>query len=465
MLGWNKSGVMVEIIRIRPSGKHSKNIPYIPFEIKLEKSRDEYLHREVVELLREESERILKNHRDIAFDSIAFYFYGGSVTIEILAKLIIVNSSRLPRIFWEGKHDSHVPPSGSDMESVGLANETFDCLADPQRMHNKQISMKQAEQCARDLVDIYHARYHICSCDDFEHCNALLPRKNSDGRTRTDLEISVLNECDKKIARELENIAKRSDACVARLREMFENHRRVRMSYKLSSDSCEQWYRHVGIHIERVLTHRRSCGSIDAQKESELQQLYPKGWFEYHVFPHLEEIHPENRGSAPEDVINTSGRNDTNFITELEDRNVYNSHMVSKAIQCLHKRNEMHKQEILKKDLERYKGEGEIKMSQKKMQREIEELRGTLAQQNQTGDLDGLQSSQEKTIEENVIKQMPLPVQDLVELSHLSERIEKENKNDAPKKDRSKAMKTQPKRVYGGSENIYQKEYRYTKKR
>jgi hypothetical protein len=463
---------MVEIIRIRP-GESLADEPYYPFEIKLEKPRDQYLHAEILALLREESERILKIDRRQVFDSVAFSLDGAPVPIETLAGYIIINNFRLQYISWEGKHDSHVPNNGRTVESTGSANQTLECLTDVHKMQNRHITIKQAEICARDLVDIYHARYCTSKCDDFEHCNALLPRKNSEGRKRTDLEISVLAECDKKIERDIENIAKRSDACVGKLLEVVENHRRLRMSYKLSSDSCEKWYRRVGIYIERVLRSSRAYGSIDAQKESELLQLYPKGWFECHVFRHLEEIHTENRGSAPEDVINTSGRNDTNMITELEARNLYNSHRVSKAIQCLHDRNKKHEQEIRSKDLQRFKEGAETQRQNKKLQRlneelqmENEKLRNGMSEQYQTDDLNGPQSSRGKNIQEMVRQQIPQPIQNVEQSKYHPERKEKENKYDAPKKGPSKVTKTRPKRVHGGgNENIYLKEYRYTKRR
>ncbi len=247
---------------------------------------------------------------------------------------------------------------------------------------------------------------------------------------------------------------------------MVENHRRSRMSHKLSSDSCELWYRRVGIYIERVLISRRAYSSIDAQKESELLQLYPKGCFEYHVFRHLEKIHTDNRASSPEDIINTSGRNDTNIITELEARNLHNSHQVSKAIQCLHNRNKKHDQEMQDKDLQRFKEGAKMQMKIKKLQMENEKLRSCLSEQYQTDDLNGPQSSQRKNIQEMVRQQISLPVQDNELSKHHLEGIEKENKNDAPKKGPSKVTKTRPKRVHGGgNENIYKKEYRHTRRR
>ena len=94
------------------------------------------------------------------------------------------------------------------------------------------------------------------------------------------------------------------------------------------------------------------------------------------------------------------------------------------------------------------------------LQRKNEELQRSAQQENQTGNLDGPQSSQKKTIEENV-----LPIKNVLQLKQHSGIIEKGNIKDAPKKGRSKATKTQPKRGHGGNENIYQKEYRYTKKR
>ena len=464
-MSWNKFDTMVEIIRIRPGGPLADG-PYIPFEIKLEHPRDQYLHYKLVALLREESERLLKSYTEIAFDSVAFYFHAAHVPIETLADLIINNDFRLPGIHWEGKHDSHVPTNGTYVESTGSAIQAVDCVVDVQTTYMKQITIDQAEQCARDLVDIYHARYCRSKCDDFEHCDALLPRKNSAGRIRTVLEISVLAECDKKIAREIQNIAKRSDARVAKLRDVVEQHRRMRMSHNLSSLSCRQWYHRVGKHIESVLIRRRTCDSVDAPNESELLQLYPKGWFKDHVFSHLEGIHAENTGSSPDDVNTISGRNDRNIATEPGD--LCNSNLASKAIQCPCNLTEMHALEIQNKDLVRFKEEETLQREHEELQREHEELRRTneelrrklAQQQNQTGDLDGPQSSQKKAIKENV-----LPIQNLVQLNQHSGIIEKGNIKDAPRKGRSKATKTQPKRVHGGNENIYRKEYRYTKKR
>ena len=112
---------MVEIIRIRP-GKSLADEPYCPFEIKLEKPRDQYLHAEILALLREESERILKIDRRQVFDSVAFSFGGAPVPIETLAGYIIKSNFRLQYISWEGKHDSHVPNNGRTVESTGSSN-------------------------------------------------------------------------------------------------------------------------------------------------------------------------------------------------------------------------------------------------------------------------------------------------------------------------------------------------------
>lgn len=114
---------MVEIIRIRP-GESLADEPYCPFEIKLEKPRDQYLHAEILALLREESERILKIDRRQVFDSVAFSLDGAPVPIETLAGYIIygINNFRLQYISWEGKHDSHVPNNGRTVESTGSSN-------------------------------------------------------------------------------------------------------------------------------------------------------------------------------------------------------------------------------------------------------------------------------------------------------------------------------------------------------
>lgn len=433
---------MVEIVRIQKKKDLSHVGP--PFEIKLEKSRELLLHREILALIQEESERILKTDHGRQFDSVAFSLADIPVPIDLLATWILKNQREVSHIYWSGKCDSCAPPTASHVDSVESASRT-ECHRDPhpdaQVVPLKRITISQAEKCAEQLVDIYHARYCLNRQDDFEHANAILLKKNSQGRSRTDLEMMILFECDKKIKRELQNVARRSDACEAKLIEVAEKHRQNMLSYVLSPDPYEEWYHDVGSYIKNVaatrIRHRTSRQLSNEEKEAEVLPLYPKGWFDCHVFPHLEEIHAENDGSAPEDINNMCGRNDRNIQTELQHRNLYSSHEVARAYQSNSRLRQEHKAQIHDMELKYYRQQALNKL-------ETNKLRKTIDQKNETCSLNDSLSGHNKTIQEIERQQTVLNTQAPAETKSNLVVREKENFNHAQRKGQVKRTKRQP---------------------
>lgn len=472
----NSIETMAEIVRI---ANDRDSLPYasLPFEIILEKPRELLLHREVMALIQEESERILKTtDYGKQFDSVAFSLYGISVQIDLLALWILENQSEVYDIRWSGKH--HLPvvaPTDCHIDSVGSAIRTEggeDLHRDEaQEVPLKQISrIQEVEECAKQLVDIYHARFCLVNQDDFEHANAILLKKASQGRTRTELEIMVFNECNEKIMREVRNLTKRSNACEAHLVKVTKHHRHNLLSYVLSPNSYKKWYEDVGAYIEKVavtkIRHRTARHLSKEEKQAELRPLYPKGWFDPHVFHHLESIHPENVGSAPEDIKNMCGRNDRNIHTEMQERNLYNSHMVAKAHQRIENLEEQHKNDIHDLTL---KINRECARHIMKFKKENNTLGKTLeeSQQFHSCSLNNSQSGPTRTIQEIERPQRVLITQDPAKTMNLTTMREKENVKDAQKKGQVTATKRQQDTRHNPKEyeNPYKRCYTNTRRR
>ena len=115
----NSIETMIEIVRLQYD---MDSLPYtsLPFEIVLEKPRELLLHREVMALIQEESERLLKTtDHGKQFDSVEFSLNGIPVQIDLLAKWILENQS-ICDIRWSGKlHSPVFVPTACQGESVG----------------------------------------------------------------------------------------------------------------------------------------------------------------------------------------------------------------------------------------------------------------------------------------------------------------------------------------------------------
>jgi len=467
---------MVEIVRIENKQELNGDARVgPPFEIMLEKPKELHLHREILALLQEERERMLKTDYGKQFDSVTFSFKGKSdIPIEILASWILRNHKVILHVYWTGKSGPYAAPKGIQVDSVQSDvrddfhkdDEDKDLHPDTSTVSLKLITIEQAEKCAKQLVDIYHARFCLHNKNDFEHANAILLKKASQGRKRTDLEILVLKECEDKIKREIRNLAKRSDASETKLTEVAGNHRRNMLSYVVSSEPYEKWYKDVGFYIENVATtkirHLTAYDLSNEQKEGELLPLYPKGWFDRHVFRHLENIHSENVGSAPEDIKNICGRNDRDIHTELQEKNRYNSHTVAKAQETNNNLREKQKQTIHELTLKFYKKEAleitNLKEENKRLKNFIEGI-----QQNHPCSLNESQSGY-GTIQEIERPHTVRTTQDPDKKIH-NVAQEKEKINYAQKKVHIKATKRQQHQNPKEHENPYKRCYINTRRR
>ena len=460
---------MFEIIRIPPLD--SARLGNLFFEIKFETPREStretsLLQRDVMELLREESERVLNSERvlksdhGVDFDSVAFFMGLYRITNEKLAMMIIESDARVANIKWTAQKGTLVVPRDDISGKYGTESTVCDCKLQP------SMTIVQAESCAKTIVDIYHARYCEGKKDDFEHSNALLPRKNVDGRERTDLELQVLSECNKKIDREIENLEKRSGACKEHLLNVVEKYRLSKISQRLPLESCIDWYVSVGLCIKNVASttigHRHLPYLTEEQKASQLHYMYPKGWFDVHIFPHVEVVHEDNEGSAPEEIRHMTGANDRNRQEQPQIRNKYNSNQVAKARQSLTEYRDKTERSRLEEKVISLRREG-VQI------RRINELQKQLDERSSTN---GSTSVEMNTTPEKVTLQGALPVQNPVHSDGQIEILKEGNILDAPKKGlsqgkgRPKVTKTRPKRVHrGDNENIYQREYRNTKRR
>lgn len=513
---------MVEIVRIQNEQELSGDAHVCPtFEIILNKPREMHAVREILALIEEESERILKTDYGKQFDSVAFSFTELDLASDLLASWIQRNHAVLPGVRWMGKCAPCAAPADSQVDSVEAAVRT-DCHHEPRADENtvslKRIPLDQAEKCAKQLVDIYHARCCLANQDDFEHADALLLKKDSEGRRRTELEKMVLNECEIKIKREVQNLAKRSGACETTLTEVTEKHRRNMVSYVVSPEPYEKWYRDVGSYIEKVaatkIRHLKAHHLNKEEKEAELFPLYPKGWFDRHVFHHLENIDTENVDSSAEDIANVCGRNDRNIDEEIRQRNLHNSHIVAKALTWIEnsdKRNQdkiheiilRHAQEesqyvmalkkeynklkkfiedmqqnhsnslkeqihnveleyLRKENREFYKHKKEIQELEKKI-KELEKIIEEM-QQNHSGSLNHPQSGHTRTTQEIERPHTVLTTQDPAKTMDFADR-EKENVNNAQKKGQVTATKRQQDTRHNPKENPYKRCYTNTRKR
>ena len=76
---------MVEIVRIQNKQELSGDAHVCPFEIILNKPREMYAERDILVLIEEESERILKTDYGKQFDSVAFSFTELDLASTLLA--------------------------------------------------------------------------------------------------------------------------------------------------------------------------------------------------------------------------------------------------------------------------------------------------------------------------------------------------------------------------------------------
>lgn len=112
--------------------------------------------------------------------------------------------------------------------------------------------------------------------------------------------------------------------------------------------------------------------------ESELHGLYPKGWFECHVFQNMEEIHPKNRNSAPEKIKNMVGSNDTTMQTELHHKNVYvYSHEVARVYENMSRERQEHQAQLQDMSVRLHRERALHRMEIKKLKRSIEQNNNT----------------------------------------------------------------------------------------
>jgi len=450
---------MSDIVRIR------SRFDDVNLEFRLQHPRESYLQQEILDRLREETQKILNCDNGKKYDSVEFEICLARAPIERIARYIIENHKMLKHARWKGV-ESLVNDKSSETkcsENVHVSSHMAAHRGDEQQF-TKFLTIEEAEDCAKVLVDMYHARYCKQKENDFENSNSLIPRKNSDGRRRTDVEMLVLSECDQKIDREIGNLVKRSPACKTELFRVVEKYREYKLSQCLSSPSCREWYHRVGSHIEdvcfRKIRGRESMILSVAEIESELHGLYPKGWFECHVFQNVEEIHPENGNSAPENIKNMVGSNDRNMQTELHHRNLYNSHEVARAYENKSRERQEHQAQLHDMNLRLHRQQALHTMETKKMKRIIE-------QNNNTCSLKDLQSGDNNTIQEIQGQQAVLNTQAPAKTTKQSIGREKENVNhraenkDQVKPKRQPVEHRNPKEL----ENPYKRQYTSNRRR
>ena len=337
----------------------------------------------------------------------------------------------------------------------------------------KRISLYQVENCAKQLVDIYHARCCLANQDDFEHADALLLKKDSKDRRRTELEKTVLNECEKKIKREVKNLAERFGACETTLTEVTEKHRRNMVSYVVSPEPYEKWYRDVGSYIEKVATtklrHLKAHHLNKEEKDEELRPLYPEGWFDRHVFLHLENTDTENVDSSPEDIANVCGRNDSNIDEEIRQKNLYNNHTVAEYIKRYKELKQQYKILLGDIELKNLKTENHYRFKIKELEKKIKELEKIIEemQQNHSGSLNNPQSGHTRTTQEIERPQTVLTTQAPAKTMDLTAMSGKENVNNAQEKGQVTATKRQQDTRHNPKEheNPYKRRYTNTRRR